>query len=58
MFFMSGSQAYAFALAAQTMTERIRQLGPNPLRVGRVQEGVSDPVEPDLEEERFYRGRR
>jgi F420-non-reducing hydrogenase iron-sulfur subunit len=58
IFFMSGSQAYAFALAAQTMTERIRQLGPNPLRVGREQEGVSDPVEPDLEEERFYRGRR
>lgn len=58
IFFMSGSQAYAFALAAQTMTERIRQLGPNPLRVGRVQEGVADPVEPDLEEERFYRGRR
>ncbi len=32
MFFMSGSQAHAFANAAQTMTERIRQLGPNPLK--------------------------
>ncbi len=31
MFFMSGSQAQAFALAAHTMTERIRKLGPNPL---------------------------
>jgi coenzyme F420-reducing hydrogenase delta subunit len=31
MFFMSGSQAQSYAQAAQTMTERIRQLGPNPL---------------------------
>jgi coenzyme F420-reducing hydrogenase delta subunit len=34
MFFMSGSQAYAFANAAQVMTERIRKLGPNPLNNG------------------------
>lgn len=32
IFFMSGSQGYAFAMAAQTMTERIRSLGPNPLK--------------------------
>jgi coenzyme F420-reducing hydrogenase delta subunit len=32
MFFMSGSQGYTFAAAAQAMTERIRKLGPNPLR--------------------------
>jgi len=32
MFFMSGSQAHAFANAAQTMTDRIRALGPNPLK--------------------------
>ena len=32
MFFMSGSQALAFANAAQVMTERIRSLGPNPLK--------------------------
>jgi F420-non-reducing hydrogenase iron-sulfur subunit len=32
MFFMSGSQGQAFAAAAQTMTERIRKLGPNPLK--------------------------
>lgn len=32
MFFMSGSQGYSFAMAAQTMTERIRKLGPNPLK--------------------------
>lgn len=32
MFFMSGSQGQTFAMAAQTMTERIRKLGPNPLK--------------------------
>jgi coenzyme F420-reducing hydrogenase delta subunit len=32
IFFMSGSQAHAFANAARTMTDRIRQLGPNPLK--------------------------
>jgi F420-non-reducing hydrogenase iron-sulfur subunit len=32
MFFMSGSQGQSFAMAAQTMTERIRKLGPNPLK--------------------------
>ena len=32
MFFMSGSQAHAFANAARTMTERILELGPNPLK--------------------------
>jgi F420-non-reducing hydrogenase iron-sulfur subunit len=38
MFFMSGSQAYAFANAAQVMTERIRKLGPNPLKNGAVKD--------------------
>jgi len=32
IFYMSGSQAHAFANAVQQMTERIRQLGPSPLR--------------------------
>lgn len=32
IFFMSGSQALAFANAAKAMTERIRELGPNPLK--------------------------
>ena len=32
MFFMSGSQGHTFAAAAQTMTERVRKLGPNPLK--------------------------
>ena len=32
MYFMSGSQGQSFAMAAQEMTERIRKLGPNPLK--------------------------
>lgn len=33
IFYMSGGQGGAFAEAARTMTERIRKMGPNPLRV-------------------------
>ena len=60
MFFMSGSQGHSFAIAAQTMTERIRKLGPNPLRVGRSKvEGFVEEVEKerDEEEDANYRGR-
>jgi len=32
IFYMSGSQAHAFANAATQMTERVRRLGPSPLR--------------------------
>jgi coenzyme F420-reducing hydrogenase delta subunit len=32
IFYMSGGQGGTFAEAARTMTERIRKLGPNPLR--------------------------
>jgi F420-non-reducing hydrogenase iron-sulfur subunit len=32
IYYMSGSQAHAFANAARQMTERIRRLGPSPLR--------------------------
>lgn len=32
IFYMSGSQAHGFATAAIQMTERIRKLGPSPLR--------------------------
>jgi coenzyme F420-reducing hydrogenase delta subunit len=57
MFFMSGSQGHSFAIAAQTMTERIRKLGPNPLKCEKVKvEGEkSETVE---EEEAGYRGRK
>lgn len=55
MFFMSGSQGHAFAIAAQTMTERIRQLGPSPLK----QVGAAPKApEIEVEEEAGYRGRR
>ncbi len=32
IYYMSGSQAHAFAGAAKQMTERVRRLGPSPLR--------------------------
>ena len=54
IFFMSGSQARAFAQAAHTMTERIRELGPNPLK--RIESVPADDSEPD--DEIGFRGRR
>lgn len=55
MFFMSGSQGHAFAISAHTMTERIRKLGPSPLR-GDKPDGTP-PDDPD-DEEVGWRGRR
>jgi len=55
MFFMSGSQAQAYANAAQTMTERIRKLGPNPLKNGKVKAEIKLKEE---DEETEFRGRR
>jgi hypothetical protein len=55
IFFMSGSQAGAFVQAARTMTERIRRLGPNPLK--RVNGGAQAAVEAE-DEEVVFRGRR
>ncbi len=59
MFFMSGSQANAFALAAKTMTERVRKLGPNPLRRG-LETDFSDKElsGADIPDDVGYRGRR
>jgi F420-non-reducing hydrogenase iron-sulfur subunit len=58
MFFMSGSQAHAFAMAAQTMTERIRALGPTPLRrIEQAANGGQD-AEGGAEEEIGWRGRK
>ena len=54
MFFMSGSQAQAFAAAAQTMTERIRALGPNPLKT---QEADSLVRDEESEDDIGFRGR-
>jgi len=60
MFFMSGSQAGTFAMAAQTMTERIRKLGPNPLKEQAISiEEVSAALEvAELEDENGFRGRK
>jgi len=61
IFFMSGSQAHAYASAAQTMTDRIRKLGPNPLKKD---EGGTPRVKDEVkaleeeEEEAEFRGRR
>ena len=55
MFFMSGSQAHAYAEAAVTMTERIRKLGPNPLRNRKTQAERKTVVDED--EEVQFRGR-
>jgi F420-non-reducing hydrogenase iron-sulfur subunit len=58
MFFMSGSQAHAFAMAAQEMTDRIRALGPNPLKqAGGLPAGEGES-EPEEEERNGFRGRR
>jgi len=57
MFFMSGSQANVYAQAAITMTDRIRQLGPNPLKQAKLnaaQPSLSD----EQEEEVNYRRRK
>jgi len=53
MFFMSGSQAQTFASSVDKMTDRIRDLGPNPLkRTGQIQ------LENELEEDYDFRGRK
>ncbi len=54
MFFMSGSQAQAFAIAAKTMTDRIRALGPSPLKAN----GKGTKEEEVEDDENGFRGRR
>jgi coenzyme F420-reducing hydrogenase delta subunit len=62
MFFMSGSQAHTFAAAAQTMTERIRNLGPNPIKTctedsrsnGQV---LTTEITVEIDDEDGFRGR-
>ena len=53
MFFMSGSQAHTFASAVDKMTDRIRELGPNPLKG----ESPSD-TETEFEDDLEFRGKR
>jgi coenzyme F420-reducing hydrogenase delta subunit len=52
IFFMSGSQAQTFASAVYQMTDRIRELGPNPLKGESIQETKSE-----FEDEVEFRGR-
>jgi F420-non-reducing hydrogenase iron-sulfur subunit len=42
MFFLSSAEGVRFAEIATEMTERARQLGPNPLKNGK---GIEQPVE-------------
>lgn len=58
IFFMSGSQAHAFANAARTMTERIRELGPNPLRPFAYDRLPLEVAHANEDEEEGWRGRR
>ncbi len=58
MYFMSGSQGQSFAMAAQEMTERIRKLGPNPLKNGNLKEWKPGNKTDETEEEIGFRGRR
>jgi coenzyme F420-reducing hydrogenase delta subunit len=58
MFFLSGSQAHAFASAAQTMTDRIRKLGPSPLKLRKNGGPGSGAPEAEPDEEVGWRGRR
>jgi coenzyme F420-reducing hydrogenase delta subunit len=61
MFFMSGSQGFSFAMAAQSMTEKIRQLGPNPLKyspLSVVEESQAPDEDMGAGEETGFRGRR
>ena len=56
MVFMSGSQAQTFAKVVQNMTDRIHQLGPNPLK-GKTLHGIDDLSWIEIEEEIEFRGR-
>jgi coenzyme F420-reducing hydrogenase delta subunit len=61
MYFMSGSQGQAFALAAQEMTERIRALGINPLKESNGREAEPPQrtkLPPEADEQAGFRGRK
>lgn len=58
IFFMSGSQGASFAIAAQSMTERIRKLGPNPIKFGQTVRDDWRKVAEESDEEVDFRGRK
>jgi hypothetical protein len=56
IFFMSGGQGHTFAMCAQKMVDRIRALGPNPLK--RPQVVQVESVEKPTDEDAGFRRRR
>jgi coenzyme F420-reducing hydrogenase delta subunit len=58
IFFMSGSQGMSFALAAKTMTERVRKLGPNPLKIEQFSILQEEETPKESLDEIGFRGRR
>ena len=58
MYFLSGGQGQTFSMAAHTMTERIRKIGPNPLKnkqpAFQIQPAKNEPEDEDS----GFRGRR
>lgn len=58
IFYMSGSQAHAFAQAAQTMTDRVRALGPSPLRRTQPASVPGKSVDVETDDEFGFRRRR
>jgi coenzyme F420-reducing hydrogenase delta subunit len=58
MFFMSGSQAHSFTIAAQVMTDRIRSLGPNPLKLVCASDATEVIGDDSDDEQVGWRGRR
>ncbi|OGO28435.1 MAG: hypothetical protein A2Z16_09300 [Chloroflexi bacterium RBG_16_54_18] len=58
MYFLSGGQGQTFSMAAHTMTERIRKIGPNPLK----NKQPAFPIQPAKnepdDEDNGFRGRR
>ena len=58
IFFMSGSQGHTFAMAAQEMTERLRRLGPSPLKkTPQLSTAIPGPTD-DTDDEISFRGRK
>lgn len=58
IYFMSGSQSHTFAMAAKTMTERIREMGPNPLKTKNGNGGLKAEILDIEGDETSFRGRR
>lgn len=58
IYFMSGSQGHTFAMAAQEMTERLRHLGPNPLKNNCQPVSVISETLEESDDEFSFRGRK